>query len=355
MNEPSGKPRFLICNCENTMNLEASKLEAVLDLDKDFRLYTNLCRTQIEDYQSALQSEHGLCVGCTQESPLFREIALEEERSPPEFVNIRERAGWTKQKGDIHPKIAALLAEAQVPHHPTGLVDVHSEGICLVYGHGQLALDVANQIADRLSVSVILTQSEDAIPPSTVEVPIYTGRIRTATGSLGNFEITVDGYAPMVPSSKETIAFLMTQDGARSSCDLILDLTGESPLFSDHQRRDGYFFVDPRKPADVARSLFEISDMVGTFEKPIYVSYDPDICAHSRSQIVGCSNCIDNCPVSAIQSDGEFVNIDGSVCGGCGNCSSSCPTGAVSYDYPGREELILRIQTLLETYQEAGG
>ena len=355
MKEPSGKTRFLICNCENTMDLDASKLSAALGLGEDFRLFTNLCRTQIDDYQSALHSEHELCVGCTQESPLFREIALDEDRPVPGFANIRERAGWTKQKGDIHPKIAALLAASQVPHHPTGLMDVHSEGVCLVYGRGQLALDVAGELADRLSVSVILTQADDAIPPSSVDVPIYTGKIRAASGSIGNFEITVDGYAPMVPSSKETIEFLMTQDGAKSSCDLILDLTGEQPLFSDHKRRDGYFSIDPQQPLAIARTLFEISDMVGTFEKPIYVSYDPDICAHSRSQIIGCSNCIDNCPVSAIQSDGDVVKIDRLICGGCGNCSASCPTGAVSYDYPGRQELMLRIQTLLESYRRAGG
>ncbi|MGD9868578.1 MAG: 4Fe-4S dicluster domain-containing protein, partial [Hyphomicrobiales bacterium] len=115
------------------------------------------------------------------------------------------------------------------------------------------------------------------------------------------------------------------------------------------------FHVDPKHPAGVARAMFEISDMVGEFEKPIYVSYDADICAHGRSNKVGCSNCLDNCPLSAIAPDGDHVKIDALVCGGCGNCSATCPTGAVAYSYPQRADLIARIQILLRTYLAAKG
>src|SRR5690606_37167149 len=113
-------------------------------------------------------------------------------------------------------------------------------------------------------------------------------------------------------------------------------------MFPSAERRDGYFHVDPKHPAGVARAMFEISDMVGEFEKPLYVSYDADICAHGRSNKVGCSNCLDNCPLSAIAPDGDHVRIDALVCGGCGNCSATCSTGAVGYSYPQRTDLIAR-------------
>ena len=132
-------------------------------------------------------------------------------------------------------------------------------------------------------------------------------------------------------------------------------MSGGTPLFSSAERRDGYFHVDPKHPASVAKAMFDISDLVGEFEKPLYVSYDASICAHGRSGKVGCSNCLDNCPMSAIAPDGDNVVIDPLVCGGCGNCSAMCPTGAVSYSYPRRKDLIGRTQTLLEAYAKAGG
>ena len=347
--------KILICNCENTMNLDATKLRTALDLDDAPTIHTHLCRSQIESYNSSLNSEDVLLVACTQEAPLFRELAEETGRPTPNFVNIRERAGWTSQENDVHPKIVSLLKEAQIPAHPAGLRAVTSEGICLVYGAGQNAIDIANELSERLSVSVVLTDSSDVLPPTVANVPIYSGRIRQVKGTIGDFDLIVDEYANMIPSSKDKLEFVMTRDGAQSKCDLIFDISGGSPLFSAHDRRDGYFFVDPTQPAAIARAMFQISDLVGEFEKPIYITYNETICAHGRSGLIGCSNCIDNCPVSAIEPDGDIVIVDNLVCGGCGNCSVSCPTGAISYDYPTRQELIERIQTLLSSYYDANG
>lgn len=347
--------KLLICNCENTMNLDARKLRTALELEEAPVIHTHLCRSQIESYNSSLKNEDELLVACTQEAPLFRELAEEAGRPVPRFVNIRERAGWTSQKQDVHPKIASLLKEAQLPNQPAGMRSVVSEGICLVYGAGQNALDVANELSERLSVSAVLTDATDALPPTVANVPVYSGKIRHVKGSIGGFDLVVDGYAPMIPSSKDKIEFVMPRDGAQSRCDLILDISGGNPLFPAHDRRDGYFFVDPSHPAAIARAMFQISDLVGEFEKPIYVTYDESICVHGRSGIIGCSNCIDNCPVSAITPDGDTVVIDGLICGGCGNCSASCPTGAVSYDYPKRQELIERIQTVLGSFKRARG
>jgi len=113
--------------------------------------------------------------------------------------------------------------------------------------------------------------------------------------------------------------------------------------------------VDPALPGAVAQAMFDISDLVGEFEKPIYVTYNENLCAHSRSGQVGCSQCLDICPASAIEPDGDIVVIDPVICGGCGSCSCVCPTGAVSYDYPDRVSLIERARILLQTYYGAKG
>lgn len=347
--------KLLVCNCERTMEIDGKKLAACFGSQDELTVHSHLCRAQVESYAKALDEKQPLLVACTQEAPLFRELADEKGEADVVFANIRERAGWSQGKGAAIPKIAALLAEGTYAAKPAGTVPVESKGVCLVYGAGEDALEVARQLAGRLSVSLLLTDAGDVMPPSVVDVPIYKGRIAKATGSLGRFEITVDGYAPVMPSSRDTLSFLMERSGAVSTCDLIFDLSGGTPLFAAAARRDGYFHVDPKHPAAVAKAMFEITDLVGEFEKPIYVTYDADICAHGRSGKVGCSNCLDNCPVSAITPQGDTVLIDARVCGGCGNCSATCPTGAVSYAYPGRPDLIGRIQTLLTAYREAGG
>jgi ferredoxin len=348
--------QILLCDCERTMSLDGEAIAKALEAQGTPRIHHNLCRSEIAAYNEALASDSGLLVACTQEAPLFREIAEESETGTHlGFVNIRERAGWCEDAGQVDSKVAALLAEALVEAEPAGTKTVRSEGVCLVYGRGQQALDVAQQLSSRLSVSLLLTESGDMAPPTVADVPVHRGRIAAASGSLGNFEIVVDGYAPMVPSSRGQADFVMARDGASSQCDLILDLSGETPLFTGHDKRDGYFRADPDHPAAVASAMFEITDYVGEFEKPLYVAYDPDICAHSRSRKTGCSNCLDACPAGAIASAGDVVEIDHGICGGCGSCSASCPTGAVSYRYPRREDLIRRIQILVATYLGAGG
>lgn len=337
------------------MSLDGRELASCLGSENELTVYSNLCRTQVESFSNAVDEDGPMLVACTQEAPLFREIADEKGGRDIVYTNIRERAGWSQAGKKALPKIAALIEEAAYQPKAAGTTPIVSQGVCLVYGAGQAAMDVAEQLSSRLNVSLLLADAADIMPPGTVNVPIYKGRISAARGALGNFEITVDGYAPASPSSRQELTFLMERNGASSACDVIFDMSGGSPLFPAASRRDGYFHVDPSHPAAVAQAMFEISDLVGEFEKPLYVTYNADICAHSRSGKVGCNNCIDNCPMSAITPDGDTVLIDHLVCGGCGNCSAVCPTGAVTYAFPERQDLIKRMQILSDAYTHAGG
>ncbi len=346
----------LLCSCERTMDIDGAKLCKALGVENDGLVHDHLCRTQADRFGNALESGEPLLIACTQEAPLFRELAEEAGQDPGlAFVNIRERGGWTQAKGDLTPKIAALLAESTVDVQPAGQTTLTSDGVCLVYGRGQAAFDVAQKLSSRLSVTLLLIEADDLMPPQVVDMAIYQGTVAAASGHFGAFEVVVNSYAPMVPSSKDAMQFMMARDGAASQCSLIFDMSGGDPLLPSHERRDGYFHVDPAYPIGVADAMFEISDLVGDFEKPLYVTYNADICSHSRSQLTGCNRCIDVCPASAITPDGDNVAIDPAICGGCGSCAAVCPSGAVSYAFPGREDLIKRAQVLLSTYLGAGG
>jgi ferredoxin len=119
--------------------------------------------------------------------------------------------------------------------------------------------------------------------------------------------------------------------------------------------RDGYLRADPNDPAAMLRAVLKARDLVGTFEKPRYVAFTEDLCAHSRSRIVGCTRCLDVCPTGAITPGRGHVTLDAYICAGCGQCAAVCPTGAASYALPPADALIRKLRALLLTYHRVGG
>ncbi len=364
--------RVLVCDCEKTMPLEGEALAVACrkaagddegsddrgDRGGDLELNTQLCRAQLDNFERALAAGAPLLVACTQEAPLFSEVAGElESETPLAFLNIRETAGWSEQAAgaDARAKIAALLAAGAVAAEPTPTVAFESRGVCLVYGRDERALEAAKQLSGRLDVTVLLSEPGEVLPPPVMDVPIFLGTITQTRGHLGAFAISVKGYAAARPSARGRLAFDAPRESAASECDLILDLSGGAPLFAPGARRDGYLNPDPDNPAAVQRALFDVADMVGEFEKPRYVRYQADICAHGRSRKTGCTRCLDVCPTGAIAPAGDIVEINPQICAGCGACASVCPTGAAAYQFPAGGTLFERLRTLLSAYLKAGG
>jgi ferredoxin len=151
------------------------------------------------------------------------------------------------------------------------------------------------------------------------------------------------------------MAFGPSRHGAVSRCDLIVDLSGGAPLFSAHDLRDGYLRADPDDPAAMLAAVLKARDLVGGFDKPRYIDFTAEICAHSRSRIVGCRRCLDLCPTGAIAPAGDHVAIDPNICAGCGQCAAVCPTGAASYALPPADTLLRKLRVMLTAYRAAGG
>ncbi|MFL5166059.1 MAG: 4Fe-4S binding protein [Microvirga sp.] len=322
----------------------------------ELRSADQLCRRELERFKAALNTGAAITVGCTQEAPLFREAAAEagaEERVA--FANIRENAGWSANARDAGPKMAALLAAAAEPAHAVQFVAMESRGVALVYGRDAAAIEAARRLSDHLDITVLLTKPGEIAPPRATAFPVLKGTIAGATGHLGAFSLRIDDFAQPAPSSREHLVFGPARDGATSTCDLVLDLSGNFPLFPAHELRSGYLRADPRDAAAVERLIFEASHLVGTFDKPKFVSFSEALCAHSRSQITGCTRCLELCPTGAITPAGDHVAIDPYVCGGCGSCAAACPTGAVTYEVPDVRRQLRSLRTLLSAYRAAGG
>jgi ferredoxin len=345
------RPRkILICSCEDTIPLDGGRVERACR-GADVLRGRQLCRAELERVREAAASADAITIACTQEAPLFAEIG----DAAMNFVNIRETAGWSKDAKAAGPKIAGLLAAAGEAMPDVPVVTLTSEGATLLYGKDERVIEAARLLKDHLAVTVLISKDDATLPPSTTEFPLYKGTIRTASGHLGAFKLRVDRYAAPAPSSRDRLNFAAARDDVELQCDVLIDLSGGAPLFAAPDLRDGYLRADPGDAAAVLRTVLKARDLSGTFEKPRYIAFTEHLCAHSRSNIVGCHRCLDLCPTGAIAPDGDHVAIDAQICAGCGQCAAVCPTGAAGYAMPPADALLRKLRILLATFLDSGG
>ncbi|MRU14650.1 4Fe-4S dicluster domain-containing protein [Roseovarius sp. A21] len=343
--------RLILCNCSGTQKLDSEAIEQAVGLPCS-QVHSALCTGQIDRAIEEIgQGDSIIC--CQQEQRIFEEIAVESEGKTPAFTDLRDRAGWSDDPRPKLPKMAALLAEATLNAPPEKTVDVISEGLCLIIGGSDVALDAAEKLAPILGVTVLLT--DDIPPPESRDFDAIRGDLKRAEGALGQFRLRIDRLQQVDPTGRGPLTWTEARDGGQTECDVILDLTGETPLFPAPQKREGYLRADPGSLPAVADAVLQASQLIGTFEKPLYVATEPLLCAHSRAEKTGCTKCLDLCPTGAISPDGDHVTIDPMICAGCGACSARCPSGAITYDAPAPDMIFRRIHTLASAYRKAGG
>jgi len=382
-----------LCNCNKTIPIDAAALARALKSTVPITVHTELCRKEIEHFTSALKDDECV-IGCTQEAPLFAELAEQSgARAALKFVNIREAAGWSAEGTRATPKIAALLALADSPEpEPVPGIAFKSGGHVLIIGPAEAALDWAERLAAELEVSVLITRAGGGELPAQRRYPVWSGKPKSVTGWLGAFDVAWDQVNPIdldlctrcnaciraCPESAIDYSYQIDMDKCRShrqcvkACagigavdfnrvdtarserfDLVLDLSPE-PLVRFRHLPQGYL-APGADPLEQALAAAKLQALVGEFEKPRFVAYNERICAHGRSGKIGCTNCIDTCSTGAISSAGQKIVVEAHVCAGCGGCATVCPSGAMTHAYPRVTDLGARIKRLLRVYREAGG
>ena len=386
-----------------------------------------LCRREAAAFLDAATrteaADDTLLVACTQERRLFLDLdAARGQASPRDrpirFFNIRETAGWSRDGGNATPKIAALIAAAQLPPpEPVASVSYRSAGRCLVIGTAQAAQRACALLADKLDVSALVDPPGGALEQMH-ERAVHAGRLVQLNGWLGGFEARWESGNPIdleactrcnecirvcpehaidlsyqidlaicrshrecvrVCAAPGAIDFERPVQTMTERYDLVLDLR-ERPAFQIHQLPQGYFHVGS-DDGRLLQAVVQLRELTGEFGKPKFFSYQQNICAHSRNETIGCSACIDVCSARAIRSDASLkgkaratrpaatagagatvaggaaggVFVEPHLCVGCGACSTVCPTGAMSFAYPAPVAQGVRLRTLLAAYAHAGG
>lgn len=386
-----------LCNCNRTISLDAKALAAALKLKAPLTIHSELCRKDVAAFSAALNEPETL-IACTQEAPLFAELAqAADAKGQLGFLNVRENAGWSAEGAQATPKIAALLAMAALPDpEPVPTVGYQSSGNLLIVGPADAALGWAERLAVDLEVGVLISDDTGAARgaelPSERRYPVWSGKVTKIVGYLGQFDVEWEQHNPIdlevctrcnacVRACPEeaiglnyqidlakcsghracvkacagigAIDFGRTDSARREKFDMVLDLS-RAPLLKATDLPQGYLApgADPLEQALAAQKL---PQLVGEFEKPKFIAYKERICAHSRAGQPGCTRCIDVCSTGAIRSDGDRVSVEPHLCAGCGGCSTVCPTGAMTYAYPRVPDTGARLKTLLTVYRDAGG
>ncbi len=280
--------------------------------------------------------------------------ALPHDESPTRAAHAESR-GWTSPAVDCTPKIRALEALASLPAvEPIASVGYSSKGNALVIGGDERAVAAAVRLSPSLPVTLLLTSRPSAQAAALAKAdlgdasfPIWGGKVTALKGYLGNFSVTLADLAAVRDAGARGLP-----GAAGAVFDLVIDFS-DPPLFGHHTPPQGYWRV--ADDASLETALAEAPEAVGEFEKPRFFAYRENLCAHSRSGIEGCNNCIDVCSTEAIATDGDHVKVDPHLCMGCGACATVCPSGAMSFQFPRVADRGAQLKALLAAYREAGG
>ena len=206
----------------------------------------------------------------------------------------------------------------------------------LIYGRDELAIEAGKLLKDHLDVTVLITPPADSTPPRATEFPVVKGTIRAAKGILAR------SNSPSTTMRRRAILArrALFGAGARRRGVALRHRARplrRAPLFPAHDLRDGYLRADPADPAAVLSAVLKARDLVGTFDKPRYIDFTAELCAHSRSQHRRLPALPRPLPDRRDRAGRRSRRDRRAICAGCGQCAAVCPTGAAAYALPPAE------------------
>lgn len=202
----------LICSCEDTMPLDVAAIRRGCP-NSEVKSFRHLCGAELDHFRKLAAAEGVLTVACTQQAAQFSDEAGERPDAIS-FVNIRETAGWSRDGARTGAKMAALLASAAVPSPDYPLVTLSSEGVILIYGRDEAAIEAGRLLADHLDVTVMLKQLDDTVPPA---IAVFRScRARSAPRRDISAHLSLRSTTMRVPVPPRAIASCWTRREAAS-------------------------------------------------------------------------------------------------------------------------------------------
>ncbi len=229
---------------------------------------------------------------------------------------------------------------AATPWNPTPTTSVSYEAgkRLLIIGSLKEATDMESRLPETIQCYIAASDVQDT---GLLPVNAYRCTGLSIDGYLGRYRVMLPGHADADDDQDNLAGVFGIDDGY---FDQILDC-GDPAILTAAVKPPGYHHAHTRDALKAA--LDTIPEMIGEFDKPKFFIYDEDICAHGRSGITGCTNCMDACPTDAIISIGESVRVNPHLCQGGGTCAGNCPSGAITYAYPPMEEQAGLLRTMV--------
>ncbi len=234
-------------------------------------------------------------------------------------------------------RIAALEIYEQQQVVPTSLVEYQSSGNLIIITK-QENIDFSTGLSNKFNTTILLLDGKQNSQKNIISTQ---GKTININGYMGAFSVSI-----IAPESKEASIVNLKSD-------LILDMSPDSII--DLIMPPNGYFASRTDTESLSQTKAKLENMVGTFQKPKFIDYSADICAHSFAGKTACSKCLDVCPAQAISSIAQVLTFAPFLCQGGGACATVCPTGAMKYAYPRMEDLIKNIQILITSYIEHGG
>jgi ferredoxin len=250
------------------------------------------------------------------------------------------------------PVDAALAFLNASPVRAAAKVHYSSIGRLLVIGRPEAMAAVAGLLPGNLEISMAV--GGECPPELAARLAASRIRLRDSLsgidvfGWLGSFKYTATarGERGEVESGAEF---------CEGGFDLVLDLL-EPRIARRPCPPIGYVAAAGNDPQALREVLAQLPQWVGEFDKPNYLLFDRNVCAHRGSSgIETCAACYDACGTWAITKEEVGIAFNPYLCQGCGDCATACPTSAIAYNFPATAYVLARIERMIQIYQEHGG